>query len=120
MQAIRSVTYTESRRAELRALVKLTDDIIPPLWPLRTAISIDPLVGLEELEFHDAIQRAQAWWDGRGYLPNERYRAYDREGRITRQQIDAELIRLLCVSTALEGWGTMPPASDKAPACVVT
>lgn len=27
---------------------------------------------------------------------------------------------VISVSTALERWGTMPPASDKAPACVVT
>lgn len=94
MQALESVPYTESRRAELRALVKLAGDIIPPLWPLRTAIAINPLVGLEELEFHDAIRRAQGWWGGRGYLPNEHYRAYYREGRITPQQVDATLASL--------------------------
>ncbi len=94
MQVLEPVPYTESRRAELRALVKLAGDIIPPLWPLRTAIAINPLVGLEELEFHEAIRRAQGWWGGRGYLPNEHYRRYYREGRITRQQVDAALAPL--------------------------
>ncbi len=94
MRALEPIPYTESRRAELRALVKLAGEIIPPLWPLRAAIAINPLVGLEELEFHDAIRRAQGWWSGRGYLPNECYRAYYREGRISRQQVDAALAPL--------------------------
>lgn len=95
MHALEPVRYTESRRAELRTLVKLAGDIVPPLWPLRTAIAINPLVGLEELDFHEAIRRAQHWWGGRGYLPNERYREYYREGRITLDQVDTALAPLV-------------------------
>ncbi len=94
MVTVAPVRYTESRRAELRALIKLASDIIPANWPLRTAIAINPLVGLEHLEFHEAIRRAEQSWGGRGYLPNEQYRAYIREGRITPNQVDAVLASL--------------------------
>ena len=54
--------YTESQRAEVWALVKLASELIPPLWPLRTAIAVNPLVGLEELDFEDAIRRTEQYW----------------------------------------------------------
>ncbi len=94
MVIVEPVLYTESRRAELRALIKLGSDIIPANWPLRTAIAINPLVGLEHLDFHEAIRQAEQSWGGRGYLPNEQYRAYVREGRIKGKQVDAVLAPL--------------------------
>ncbi len=94
MVTVEPVLYTESRRAELRALIKLASDVIPALWPLRTAIAINPLVGLEHQDFHEAIRRAQQCWGGRGYLPSDLSRAYYREGRITREQVDAALAPL--------------------------
>lgn len=91
MKTISKIRYTESQRAELRAQVKVAADIIAPFWPLRTAIAINPLVGLEHLDFHEAIRHAQPFWGGRGYLPNEWYRDAHRQGRIRPEHIDAEL-----------------------------
>ncbi|WP_447979828.1 DUF2309 domain-containing protein [Candidatus Nitrospira bockiana] len=85
------VHYTEARRVELRALVKLAAHVVPPVWPLRTAIAINPLIGLEDLPFEDAVRQAQARWGARGYLANDRYRAYVQQGRITQDHIDAAL-----------------------------
>jgi uncharacterized protein YbcC (UPF0753/DUF2309 family) len=83
--------YTESRRAELGALVKLAGEVVAPLWPLRTAIAINPLLGFERLDFEEAELRARQVWGGRGYLPNNLYREYARLGRIRRDHVDAAL-----------------------------
>ncbi len=88
-------TYTESQRAEVWALVKLASELIPPLWPLRTAIAVNPLVGLEELDFEDAIRRTEQYWGGRGYLDNSQYRDYYRQGRITDRHVEAVLSPLV-------------------------
>lgn len=95
MIAVRSdwpkASYTESQRAEVWALVKLASELIPPLWPLRTAIAINPLVGLEDLDFEEAIRLAERFWDGRGYLENSQYREYHRQGRITAGHVETAL-----------------------------
>lgn len=91
MKTLSTVGYTESQRAELRAQMKLAADIIPPFWPLRTAIAINPLIGLEHLDFHEAIRQAQPFWGGRGYLPNEWYRDAHRRGRIRPEHSAAAL-----------------------------
>lgn len=97
-------TYTEAERLELRAHVRVAGEITGTYWPMRTFIHHNPLHGLEELPFHDAIQRANQFLRGRGYLPNEAYRAYFRQGTISPRHVEA-VLRPLAQDGSVT-WGT--------------
>lgn len=76
---------------QLRALILLSSEIIAPYWPMRTFVHHNPLHGLEDLHFEDAVRRAQELLGGKGYPSNEFFRDAVRSGRILPHQIDAAL-----------------------------
>lgn len=85
---------TEGDRVRLRSQVALAADIIAPFWPMRTFISRNPLHGLEHLPFDEAVRRARGLLGGEGYLPNDAYRKFYRQGRITAEDLSQAIIRL--------------------------
>ena len=84
-------TYSDTQRMALRSQVKLASEIVAPYWPMRTFIHHNPLHELESRSFHEAVQRGHQLLGGRGYLPNEYYRLYYRQGRIRPEHVDAAL-----------------------------
>jgi uncharacterized protein len=74
--------YTDSQRMELRSFVSLAGEVVAPLWPMRTFISRNPLQGLEDLNFEEAVRRGEHLFSGRGYLSREYYRQAFLKGRI--------------------------------------
>ena len=87
----KSVTPSESERAELNSLVNLACEPVSHFWPMKTFIHHNPLHGLEHFPFEKAINEAERFLRGRGYLPNSEYRKYFKEGRITEESIDKAL-----------------------------
>ncbi len=88
------VPYTEAERLALRTHIMLAGETIGSYWPMRTFIHHNPLHGLEYLTFEQAIQRGQQFLGARGYLPNDVYREFYREGRIGPAHVDAVLAPL--------------------------
>src|SRR5512135_2478007 len=76
---------------ELRALIRLASEIIAYYWPMRTFVHHNPLQGLEDLPFEEAVGRARQLLGGKGYLSNEIYRGYFRSGRIVPRHLDLAL-----------------------------
>ena len=91
MAEIRAGVYTESQRMELRTLIHLASEAVSYYWPMRTFVHHNPLHGLEDLPFEEAVQRAQRLLGGKGYLSNEAFRDYYRSGRILPRHLDAVL-----------------------------
>ena len=83
--------FSEAERMELKALIRLASEIIAYYWPMRTFVHHNPLHGLEELHFEQAVGEAQRLLGGNGYLPSETYREYFRSGRILPHHLDAVL-----------------------------
>jgi len=75
----------------LRALIRLASEIIAYYWPMRTFVHHNPLHGLEDLHFEEAVGRAQQLLGGKGYLSNEIFRGYFRSGRILPRHLDLAL-----------------------------
>ena len=78
---------------ELRALIRLSSEIVAYYWPMRTFVHHNPLHGLEELHFEEAVKQAGQLLGGKGYLSNEIYRGYFRSGRIVPRHLDLALRR---------------------------
>jgi hypothetical protein len=68
---------------ELRSRIRLSLDLIPSVWPLRTFIHHNPLHGLEDLPFEDAVAQGSTLFRGRGYPGRDFIRSAFREGRLT-------------------------------------
>lgn len=69
-------------RAEVAAMVALAARTVAPLWPLESAIAVNPLAGFEHLPFAEAVRRAAARFKARETLPLGQWRLLLRAGRI--------------------------------------
>jgi uncharacterized protein YbcC (UPF0753/DUF2309 family) len=76
---------------QLRAVVRLSSEIIAYYWPMRTFVHHNPLHGLEAHHFDDAARHARQTLGAAGYLPNEIFRNYFKAGRILPRHLDAAL-----------------------------
>ena len=95
MESLDSTIDIETRRMELRGVVRLAGEVIAQYWPMRTFVHHNPLHSLEYLPFEEAVRRGQQFLGGNGYLPSHLYRGYLRSGRIQLRHLDAALTPLV-------------------------
>jgi uncharacterized protein YbcC (UPF0753/DUF2309 family) len=102
-----------SSTAEIAALVSLASRVVPPLWPLESAIAVNPLAGLEEQDFAAALRTAGRLFDFSPRIPLQQWRALVEAGRIDHRVLrkvaaawlgglTAETIRLSGTISALD------------------
>jgi uncharacterized protein len=91
IESIGPTSYNDTQRMRLRGVILISSEIIAPYWPMRTFVHHNPLHGLEDLHFEEAVRRGRRLLGGNGYLCNELFREYYRSGRILPHQIDAVL-----------------------------
>ncbi len=78
----------ETRRMELRGVVKLAGEVIAQYWPMRTFVHHNPLHSLEYLPFEETVRRGKQFMGGNGYLPSHLYRDYLKSGRIQSRHLE--------------------------------
>ncbi|HET6466215.1 MAG TPA: DUF2309 domain-containing protein [Nitrospiria bacterium] len=91
MEPLKTAAYNDTQRMRLRGVILIAGEIVAPYWPMRTFVHHNPLHGLEDLHFEEAVRRGRRLLGGSGYLSNELFRDYHRSGRILPNQIDAAL-----------------------------
>jgi len=84
----------ETRRMELRGVVKLAGEVIAQYWPMRTFVHHNPLHSLEYLPFEETVRRGKQFMGGDGYLSSWMYREYLKSDRIQSRHLD-EVLRPL-------------------------
>jgi uncharacterized protein len=72
-------------RDRVRQIVLKASEPIAPFWPMRTMVAQNPIHGLENLPFDQAVRKGKDLLGGNGYLANEEYRQFYRNGRITKE-----------------------------------
>ena len=88
-------------RTEVAGLVALAARTVPPLWPLESAIAVNPLAGFEELPFAAAVESAARQFGARRSLPLAQWRQLLAAGRIDERALrDAAIQHLGGVNTA--------------------
>ena len=55
-------------KSALRAMVINASDVIAPVWPMKTIIACNPLQGMENVSFQEAVQKGNSLFEGQGYL----------------------------------------------------
>jgi uncharacterized protein len=91
MEQIDRTIDIETRRMELRGIVKLAGEVIAQYWPMRTFVHHNPLHSLEYLPFEETIRHGKQFMGGNGYLPSHVYRDYLKSGRIQLRHLDEAL-----------------------------
>lgn len=82
-------------RTEVAGLVALAARTVPPLWPLESAIAVNPLGGFEERPFAQAVKDAAATFSARATLPLGTWRKLFVQGRIDERSLRDVAIRQL-------------------------
>jgi len=80
---------------------------VAQFWPMKGFVHHNPIHGLEHLPFDDAIRDAEELFGARGYLSNDEYREFYREGRISERGVKRALRRAGRLDDeTLTAWGT--------------
>jgi uncharacterized protein YbcC (UPF0753/DUF2309 family) len=82
-------------RTEVAGLVAIAARTVPPMWPLESAIAVNPLAGFEDRPFPEAVKEAAALFGARTSLPLSSWRKLYRDGRIDEQALRDAAIRHL-------------------------
>jgi hypothetical protein len=77
-----SALGSPGEREALLALASIAAHTVAPLWPLDSAIAVNPLAGFEDLPFEDAVPQAAALHGARATLSLPEWRSLLAEGRI--------------------------------------
>ncbi len=84
---IQQTVLSPKDREHLRHEIEKASEPIAPFWPMKTFVAQNPIHGLEHLPFAQANRAAKHLLGGNGYLPNDEYRQFYREGRITEEGV---------------------------------
>ena len=87
-------TLSAEERQSLRQQVKDACEPVSPIWPLKTFAYRSPVRGFEYLPFDEAARRGNRLFGGTGYLSNQEYRQFYRDGRITEESVREALHRV--------------------------
>ncbi len=89
------MTYRSTEdRDQVRQIVLNASEPIAPFWPMRTMVAQNPIHGLEYLTFDQAVRKGKDLLGGNGYLANEKYREFFRNGRIARESFERAFARI--------------------------
>ena len=94
MNTISAKLLSQEERDKLRQIVLDASEPIAPFWPMRTMVAQNPIHGLEYLPFDQAVRKGKELLGGKGYLSNEEYRQFYRNGRITKESFERAFIRV--------------------------
>jgi uncharacterized protein YbcC (UPF0753/DUF2309 family) len=85
---------SDEGRDQLRQTTTDASETIAPFWPMRTMVAQNPIHGLEYLPFDQAVRKGKDILGGNGYLANEEYRQFYRNGRITKESFEKAFSRV--------------------------
>ncbi len=94
MSPISEEPFSIKDRDRVRQIVLDASEPIAPFWPMRTMVAQSPIHGLEYLPFDQAVRKGKDLFGGNGYLANEEYRQFYRNGRITKESFTSAFSRV--------------------------
>ena len=90
-------------RTEVAGLVALAARTVPPLWPLESAIAVNPLAGFENRSFEKAVNLAAHQFSARASLPLAQWRKLLAAGKVSKSALrDAAIQKLGGLNAAFE------------------
>lgn len=81
------MTLALGDRLKIRSMVYVASEPIPRFWPMRTFIHHNPLYGLEDRPFAEAVEEGERLFHARGYLSRSQYQTYRAHGKIDDEEL---------------------------------
>jgi len=103
---------TLGQRLKIRSMVTMAGEVLPFFWPMRNFIHHNPLHGLEQLPFEQAVAEATRLFHARGWLRRNEYQRMLADGDISLEALE-ELVAAQ-VELWLEEQGDDPRRSEQA------
>ena len=88
---------------KIRSMIYIAAEPIPFFWPMRTFIHHNPLHGLENLPFAEAVEKATDLFHGRTFLPRKVYQQYLAEGKINKSAVEATIDNFVKTKDQIDG-----------------
>ncbi len=104
------MSLTLGERLTVRSMVYVASEPIPRFWPMRTFIHHNPLYGLEDRPFAEAVVQGAHLFHARGYLSRAQYQAYRAQGKVADGELRGRITAFLAARTErlpsldLEAW----------------
>ncbi len=91
------------QQLRIRGMIYVAGEPVPFYWPMRSFIHHNPLHGLENLPFPEAVERGERLFHARGYLPRRLYQRYLDKGEVARGALAASVAGFVATRPGTEG-----------------
>jgi len=82
------MSLTLGEKLKVRSMIYVAAKPVPFFWPMRAFIHHNPLHGLEDLPFEEAVVAGSKIFHGRTFLPRATYQSYLEDGRVDEDKIN--------------------------------
>ena len=97
------MTVALSQKLKIRSMIYVAGEPVPYFWPMRAFIHHNPLHGLENLSFEQAVEKGSGLFHGQGYLSRKRYQEYLHTGKVDEPRLRLEIDKFLASYGNVEG-----------------
>ena len=91
------------RRLSIRSMIYVAGESIPFFWPMRNFIHHNPLHGLEDLSFEQAVQEGRRLFHGRVFLRRPDYQHYIEQGKVDSDDLAAQVAAFVAGRETIPG-----------------
>ena len=85
------MSLSTGQRLRIRSMIYVASEPIPFFWPMRNFIHHNPLHGLEDLPFEQAVQEGKRLFHGCVFLSRPVYQHYLEQGKVDIQDLRAQV-----------------------------
>ena len=97
------MSLPKGQRLAIRSMIYVASEQIPYFWPMRTFIHHNPLHGMEDLSFEQAVQEGRRLLHGRVFLRRPIYQSYLKQGKVDRDDLLSQVNRYVARRDKLPG-----------------
>jgi len=97
------MSLPKGQRLSIRSMVYVASEQIPYFWPMRTFIHHNPLHGMEDLPFEQAVQEGKRLLHGRVFLRRPIYQMYLEQGKVDRDNLVNQVSHYVAKRDAIPG-----------------
>ena len=97
------MSLSVGKRLSIRSMIYVAGEPIPFFWPMRTFIHHNPLHGLEDLPFEQAVQEGRRLFHGRVFLRRPIYQHYIKQGKVDIDDLNAHVAACVAERETIPG-----------------
>ena len=97
------MSLSVGKRLSIRSMIYVAGEPIPFFWPMRTFIHHNPLHGLEDLPFEQAVQEGKRLLHGRVFLRRPIYQHYLEQGKVDGHDLTAQAAAFVAKRDTITG-----------------